>query len=133
MIDTVDPTPHLAPAFAAERRRFAEQLARLDQAPPVVELREGFSLGYVRGTVAEVSFRARDDYRVVGLQVMGRRPGGSWREVPYEQDSFGYTIELTPDDHGNETMELYVVATDISGHEGRLGSPDQPLLVERMR
>lgn len=129
-----EPTLHLAPAFATARDRFAAQLAALDQAPPVVELREGYVLQYARGTVAELSFRVRDDYQVADVKVLGRRAGsGSMREIPHRRDGFGYTIALGPDYHGNETVELCVVATDVSGHEGTLGSPAQPLRLERIQ
>ncbi len=129
-----EPTPHLAPAFAAERQRFTAQLATLDGAPPVVELREGYGLQYARGTVAELSFRVRDDYGVEQVRVMARRAGGgAMREIPSQRGSFGYTVEIGPDFHGNGTVELYVVATDVSGHEGTLGTPERPLRLERIK
>ncbi|HEX5758119.1 MAG TPA: hypothetical protein VF121_02900, partial [Thermoanaerobaculia bacterium] len=127
----VEPTPHLAPAFAAARRRLEQQLAALDREPPVVELREGHSLEYARGTVAELSFRARDDYEVAGVRIFARPAGGSFRELPHTRSAFAYTVEIAPDLHGNGTVELYVVATDLSGHEGRLGSRERPLRLSR--
>ena len=127
----VEPTPHLAPAFAEARRRLEEQLAALDREPPVVELREGYLLQYARGTVAELSFRARDDYGVERVRIFARPPGGSFRELRAERDSFGYTVTIGPDFHGNGTVGVYVVATDLSGHEGRLGSRERPLELRR--
>jgi len=35
--------------------------------------------------------------------------------------------QVTPDFHGNKTVELYVVADDFAGHTTRLGSPEPPL------
>jgi hypothetical protein len=55
------------------------------------------------------------------------------REIRYRHGQFGYTVEVGPDFHGNGTVELYVVATDVSGHEGFLGTPARPLLVERLQ
>jgi hypothetical protein len=127
----VEPTPHLAPAFAEARRRLEEQLAALDREPPVVELREGYLLQYARGTVAELSFRARDDYGVERVRIYARPPGGSFRELPAERSSFGYTVAIGPDFHGNGTVGVYVLATDVSGHEGRLGSRERPLELRR--
>ncbi|MGH9360463.1 MAG: hypothetical protein ACRD2T_00995, partial [Thermoanaerobaculia bacterium] len=126
-----EPTPHLAPAFAAVRRRLEAQLAALDREPPAVELREGYPLEYARGTVAELSFRARDDYAVERVRIFARPAGGSFRELPAARSSFGYGIEIGPDFHRNGTVELYVVATDLSGHEGSLGSRERPLLLRR--
>jgi hypothetical protein len=128
-----EPTPHLAPAFAAAHQRFAAQLAALDQAPPVVELRDGYLLQYARGTVAELSFRVRDDYKVDKVKIMARPAGGAARELPPRRDSFGYTVEIGSDVHRNGTVELYVLAYDLSGHEGRLGSKEQPLRLERIQ
>jgi hypothetical protein len=127
----VEPTPHLAAAFAEARRRLETQLAALDREPPVVELREGYLLQYARGTVAELSFRARDDYGVERVRIFARPPGGSFRELPAERDSFGYTVAIGPDFHRNGTVGVYVVATDVSGHEGRLGSRERPLELRR--
>jgi len=35
--------------------------------------------------------------------------------------------------HTNDDVDLYVVATDRSGHVGRLGSPEKPLEANRKK
>lgn len=128
----IEPTPHLAPQFAAARKRLEEQLARLDQAPPQLVLRDGFLLDYSRGTVINLSFRASDDYQVKEVKFLARPEGGKMRELPLEKSRTGYyTVAIPPTFHQNETVDFYVVATDLSGHEASLGSRDKPLQLKR--
>lgn len=131
-IQGLAPTPHLAPRFAAARQRLEALLAQLDREPPRVVLRDGYLLEYARGTVAELSFRATDDYQVKEVKLLARPPGGKFRSLPLETTRSGYsTVKLDPSFHRNGTVELYVVATDLSGHEGRYGSADKPLQLKR--
>jgi hypothetical protein len=128
----IEPTPHLAPRFAEVRRRLEDQLSQLDRQPPQLVLRDGFLLDYSRGTVVELSFRATDDYRVKDVKLLARPPGGKMRELPLAKTRTGYyTVELSPAFHQNGTVEFYVVATDLSGHETYLGSRDKPIQVKR--
>jgi hypothetical protein len=128
----IEPTPHLAPRFAEARRRFEDQLAHLDQAPPQIVLRDGFVLDYSRGTVINLSFRATDDYQVKDVKLLARPQGGKMRELPLEKSRTGYyTAEISPAFHQNETVDFYVVATDLPGHEAYLGSRDKPLQLKR--
>lgn len=128
----VEPTPNLAPRFAEARSRLENLLTRLDGQPPQVVLRDGYLLDYSRGTVAELSFRATDDYEVRGVKVLARPEGGKFRELPVDKQRAGYyTVAVQPSFHQNGTVDLYVVATDLSGHEGFLGSRDKPLQLKR--
>jgi serine/threonine protein kinase len=131
-IREVEPTPHLAPRFAAARTRLAALLAQLDKQPPQVALRDGYYLEYARGTVAELSFRTTDDYQVKDVKLMARPEGGKFRDLPLETSRTGYsTVRIDPGFHRNGTVELYLVATDLSGHEGYYGSPEKPLQLKR--
>ncbi|HEX9944608.1 MAG TPA: hypothetical protein VGG03_21575 [Thermoanaerobaculia bacterium] len=129
----IEPTPHLAPRFAESRARLEDLLARLDREPPRLVLRDGYFLEYARGTVAELSFRATDDYEVKDVKLMARRAGGRFRDLPLEKLRTGsyYTVEISPAFHQNGDVELYAVATDLSGHETYLGSRDKPLQLKR--
>lgn len=128
----VEPTPHLAARFAEARKRLEDQLAQLDKDPPQLVLRDGYLLDYARGTVIELSFRATDDYEVKSVKLMARPQGGKMRELPLQKNRLGYyTVQIPPAFHQNETVELYVVATDSSGHESYLGSKDKPLQIKR--
>jgi len=131
-MSTVEATPHLAPRFAAARKGLEDQLAQLDKEPPVVELRDGFLLEYSRGAVVELSFRATDDYQVKDVKLMARVQGGKMRELPLQKTRTGYyTVQIPPAFHQNETVEFYVVATDLSGHVGNYGSAEKPRQIKR--
>jgi len=131
-LNGVEPTPHLAPRFAEARARLEEQLARLDKQPPQLVLRDGFDLAYDRGTVANLSFRATDDYEVKEVKLYARPEGGKFRDMPLEKTRTGYyTVAIPPSFHQNGTVDFYVVATDLSGHESGLGSRDKPLQLKR--
>ena len=130
-LEGIEPTLHLASQFAQVRKKFEDQLAQLDQAPPQVALREGFYLDYDQGRVVELSFRVKDDYQVRSVKMMARPEGGKMREMELEKSTFGYDAEIPASYHHNGTVEFYVVATDISGHEGFFGTPDKPQQIKR--
>ena len=68
------------------------------------------------------------DYRVKSVTVMARQEGASaYQELSAKSTGDEYSVELSPEVHGNKTVELYVVAMDFSGHPSRLGTPEQPL------
>jgi serine/threonine protein kinase len=131
-LNGVEPTPHLAPRFTEARARLEEQLARLDKQPPQLVLRDGFDLAYDRGTVVNLSFRATDDYEVKEVKLYARPEGGKYRDMPLEKTRTGYyTVAVPPSFHQNGTVDFYVVATDLSGHETDLGSRDKPMQLKR--
>ena len=118
MMTGVTPTPHLATRFQEARARLEDLLARLDKEAPKLVLRDGFMLDYARGTVANLSFRASDDYEVKDVKLMARPEGGKYRDMPLEKTRTGYyTVEIPVSFHQNGTVDFYVVATDLSGHE----------------
>jgi serine/threonine-protein kinase len=130
----VEPTPHLAPQLAAARARLENLLARLDKDPPKLVLRDGFQLDYARGTVVNLSFRATDDYEVKDVKLFARPEGGKFRELPLDKSRAGYyTTEIQPSFHQNGTVDFYVLATDLSGHETDLGTRDKPLQLQRQQ
>ncbi len=131
-LNGVEPTPHLAPRFTEARARLEEQLSRLDKQPPQLVLRDGFDLAYDRGTVVNLSFRATDDYQVKEVKLWARPEGGKYRDMPLEKTRTGYyTVAVPPSFHQNGTVDFYVVATDLSGHETDLGSRDKPMQLKR--
>ncbi len=130
----VEPTPHLKAQFDQTVGRLEALLARVDARPPTVELRPGFLLEYDRGTFVNLSFRVKDDYKVQDVKVFGRPGGGKARELAVEKErNAAYNVVIAPGFHQNETVEVYVVATDVSGHEGFLGSRDKPLRITRRK
>jgi hypothetical protein len=134
LLRDVEPTPHLRAQIEEARKRLESQLDQLDQAPPQVTLRDGYFLEYSRGAVVELSFRVTDDYEVRSVKMMARPPGGKMREYPLEisRPAGFYTAEMPSSFHQNGTVELYVVATDVSGNEGRFGSAEKPMKLTRI-
>jgi tetratricopeptide (TPR) repeat protein len=127
MMTGVTPTPHLA-------TRFQEARARLDQEAPKLVLRDGFMLDYARGTVANLSFRASDDYEIKDVKLMARPEGGKYHDMPLEKTRTGYyTVEIPVSFHQNGTVDFYVLASDLSGHETYIGSRDQPMQLKRQQ
>jgi serine/threonine protein kinase/tetratricopeptide (TPR) repeat protein len=131
MLEKVEPVPHLAAQLEDIRKRLEDQLGQLDRQPPQIVLRDGYFLDYDRGRVVELSFRVTDDYQVRDVKLMARPEGGKMREMPLDRSNLGYTVEIGPDFHRNGTVELYVVATDFSGHESSFGSREQPKRLQR--
>ena len=129
----VVPESHWDGRFAAVRQRLESLLARLDTAPPVIRLRAGSKLDYSKGKAATLPFVVTDDYRVKSVTVLARREGASaYQELPARSTGNDqYAVEITPEFHGNKTVEIYVVATDYAGHSSRLGSAEQPLHVKK--
>jgi serine/threonine protein kinase len=129
----VKPTAHLEASYNEVKQRLDTLLAQYDQQPPTVELRDGVLLDYDRGMIINVSFRIRDDYKVSSVKIYCRTAGGRMAEINYTHDRFTYSITIPPVLHQNETVELYVVATDPSGHETFLGTRDKPLQIKRRK
>jgi hypothetical protein len=131
LMRSMQPTPHLEQRFAEAKQRLEAQLAQLDAEPPQVVLRPGYALDYWRGTVVNLSFRVTDDYEVKSVQLFARPEAGRMTELPLKKSGFGWDVSLPPSFHQNGTVELYVVATDLSGHEGHLGTKENPLRLQR--
>jgi serine/threonine-protein kinase len=131
LLRPLQPTPHLEQRIAEAKQRLEAQLARLDAEPPQVALRPGYPLDYWRGTVVTLSFRVTDDYEVKSVKVFARPEAGRMTELPLQKSGFGWDVKIPPSFHQNGTVELYVVAIDLSGHEGYLGSKENPLRLKR--
>lgn len=131
LLRPLQPTPHLEQRFAEAKQRLEAQLAQLDVEPPQVVLRPGYPLDYWRGSMVTLSFRVTDDYEVKSVKVFARPEAGRMTELPLQKSGFGWDVKIPPSFHQNGTVELYVVATDRSGHEGYLGSKENPLRLKR--
>ncbi len=96
---------------------------------PSVRLKPGSKTSYSKGKPFAVSVIVTDDYRVKSVTVMARQEGAAaYQELPAQSTGNDeYTVEITPEFHGNKTVQLYVVAVDFAGHSSRLGTAEQPL------
>jgi serine/threonine protein kinase len=132
-LEQVTPDAHWQERFTGTRLRLEGLLSEIDKAPPSIQLKPAFKLDYSKGTVVTVPLLVSDDYRVKSVSVMARRDGTSeFHPLPVKATGGDqYAVEITPDFHGNKTVELYVVAEDFAGHTTRLGSPEQPLRLKK--
>lgn len=111
------------------------ELDRLDAGYPSIEIPADLELAYRKDRSLTIPIRITDDYRVERAVVLVRTESKpEFREVVLRESGDGvYPFHVGPDIHGNETVEFYVVATDRSGHETRIGGPEGPLTIERKR
>jgi len=116
----IKPTPHLAAPFAEAQKQLTDQLAQIDAKPPAIEISGGYDTQFFRGTVANVGFRATDDYKVVSLEIFAVPRGGGQRRLKAEKVGLRYEVAIPPSLHGNQPFEVVAVATDLSGHQGRI-------------
>ncbi len=129
------PTPPYEARFASLRRRLEERLRAMDEQPPKVVLDPSVQLRFKKNQTLAIPFLVTDDLGVTGVTVMVRRQGEQeYREIPLEPTGEGrYVLLLTPKLHGNRNVELWVLATDRSGHRGLLGTHMRPLKVFRKK
>ena len=128
------PNRRLAPRFQQTRERLEALLAQLDRLPPELTLRGGPEIVYDKGKPARIPLRITDDHGVKSMEGWARAEGGRFEKVALRQVSGSdYEIEVSPELHGNKTVEVYAVASDHSGHSGQLASAERPLKVKRKR
>jgi hypothetical protein len=127
------PTPRYQARFSEARARLESQLAQLDLHPPVVQLgAKAADLEFEKGAAARIPLKITDDYQVKTVTVRVRpEGGGAWTEMACNRSGPDCTIEVPESLHQNRTVEIYVVATDPSGHKGQLGSPEKPQQIRR--
>ncbi len=128
-----EPVPGLERRLEEARASLETELAELDAEPPAVATKPGTPLEFRKSEVVALPLEVSDDYRVKAVRAMVRPDGAAeYREVPVRPDGEGgWVLEVPVDVHGNESLDVYVEAEDRSGHVGRLGSPEQPLRIEK--
>jgi serine/threonine protein kinase/tetratricopeptide (TPR) repeat protein len=129
----VQPTAAFQERYAAARSRYSAQLAKLDSGTPRVTLTGDFQLKFKKNQTVRIPFTITDDYRVASAKVMVKtasRPTYSEIELEHTSGS-SYVFEVSPSVHGNKSVEFYVIATDRSGHNGYLGSKEDPLVLKK--
>ncbi len=135
ILGSVTPAGSYVARFQELETRLRESLRARDAQPPRVMLQPGFKLRFKKNQTLVIPFLATDDLGVASVTVHIRRKGErNYREVPLHHASGDYwPLQLTPQLHGNTTVELFVTATDGSGHTGSLGTAQRPLKVLRKR
>lgn len=135
MLEGVEAPASLRGELAAVRGQLQTAFDALDSEYPVIEIPKTLELAFRKDRALTIPIRITDDYRVERAVVLVRTATRrDYQEIPLRSTGDGvYPFEVGPKIHGNEDVEFYVVATDVSGHETRLGGPDGPLKVERKK
>jgi hypothetical protein len=127
------------PRYTAQARQLVDRLQRqleeLDRQPPAVDLPKDFRLEYEKNKPARIPLVVADDHAVKAVRAFVRVEGSTaYVELPVSRGADGgFTLEVSAQFHKNTTVELYVTATDLSGHRGQLGSAEQPLKLKKKR
>jgi hypothetical protein len=133
LLEGTTPPMAFAMRFGALRERLEDQLATMDAGAPLIAVAAGFDPVIRKNETAVVPIEVRDDYRVERVAAwVSRDPAAGFQEIVLSsQGGSLYPLPITPEQHGNDHVLFYVVATDRSGHSSRLGSAEQPLSLER--
>lgn len=129
------PTEPYAQRFGALRVSLEDQLAAMDADPPRISLPPDFDPVIRKNETVVVPLDVRDDYRVERVTAwLSDDSAAGYDEIVLDAAGGGlYPLRIDPQLHDNRRVVFYVVATDHSGHEARLGSADQPLSLERRK
>ncbi|NOZ95911.1 MAG: hypothetical protein GXP47_14400 [Acidobacteria bacterium] len=135
ILESITPTGSYVARFQDLQARLRQSLRARDAEAPKVMLQPGFKLRFKKNQDLVIPFLVTDDLGVASVTVHIRRKGErNYREVPLHHASGDHwPLKLTPQLHGNTTVELFVTATDGSGHTGSLGTAQRPLKVLRKR
>ena len=76
-----------------------------------------------------------DDYRVERVVVHARNEADDgYLQFPLQPDGDGiFNFVVAPELHGNKNVYFFVVAKDVSGHVGRMGSQEEPTKIARKK
>lgn len=134
-LDTLDSDAGATAEAEEARSALLNQLKAMDEQVPTIEFATAVDLGFKKNATIIVPLRIRDDYLVERVTVFARNKGDDgFLQIPLDPGDDGlYHFSVTPELHGNKDVFFYVVAGDRARHEGRLGSPEAPLIIERKK
>ncbi len=125
------PTPRYADRFRQVRAGLEAQLTRQDQEAPTVTL-VGTPPQVEKGKSVRLVLRFQDDYEVTDATLFVRREGARFEKLTLRPlTATDYEAQVPADFHKNDALDLYAIATDRSGHTGRLASPEAPLKLKK--
>ncbi len=128
-----EPNRRYADRFRQEKERLEAQFAALDRKPPEVAFARSLKeFKYAKGATIKIPLSITDDYEVKSADAWARPKDGTYVHIAVRQVSGAdYEFEIPPSVHDNKEVEFYVTATDRSGHEGHLGSAQEPKQIKR--
>ena len=133
LLRSTSPPPYLEPRFRELRGRLEAVLREVDAEPPGLDLPATLKLEYNKNKPFVLVVRITDDHAVKEATLHLRvKDAGEFKALPLRRTQASeWSAEITTALHENKAVELYVVATDHSGHTGQLGSPQQPLVLKK--
>ncbi len=133
LLRSIAPPPYYEERFRQQRGRLEALLQQLDANPPVVEIPPALKLEYAKNKPFVLTIRITDDHGVRSATLFARVKGADhYVELPLVRGPGGeWRGEITPGIHQNKAVELYIVASDASGHTGQAGSAGQPILLKK--
>lgn len=134
-LDAMEPAPRFHDDVEAARKALEQRLAELDQAPPTVEIAADVELAFKKNATITIPLKIEDDHRVERVVVHARSEvDDDYLQIPLAVADDGlYHFTITPDLHSNKDVFFFVVAKDVSGHVGRLGTAEEPRKVQRRK
>jgi hypothetical protein len=134
LLASAQPTGSFKPLYQEARKQLEAQLAQLDaQAPRIALATPGQPPRFKKKEPIRIALDITDDYRVASTRLMVKTAAAPrFVERPLEHGGGNrYLIVIPPAAHGGKDVLIYVEATDVSGHTAQLGSPQQPVRIER--
>jgi hypothetical protein len=135
LLETVgDVPPDVRSRLAQLRAGLLEMFRSADREPPTLTLLEE-QRTFRKGEPIVLDLEAADDYEVqeVTLHV---RTAGATAYTPLVAEARGaarYQAVIAPPLHGDKPVEIWLEATDRSGHKTLVGSAEQPVELRRKR
>lgn len=136
LLNAVTPVDILQGSHSESLNLLQQHLAELDAQPPAAKLKPETDLAFKKNRTVTIPMIITDDHRVTGVTAYLRAAGAtgfSRIDLTLDESTDSCTFEVKPETHDNDDFLLYVEATDVSGHTGRLGSPQAPLEFKRKR
>ena len=129
----MSPPAYYEQRFREARQRLEAVLREIDANPPALEIPAALKLEYSKNKPFVLVVRITDDHAVKAATLFMRvKETESYKEMAMRRTQESeWSGEITPALHDNKAVELYVVATDHSGHTGQLGGPQQPLTLKK--
>ena len=131
-LDRVRPNERYAERFQQTRERLQSQFVQLDRNPPQISMTGPSELSYKEEETVTIPLRIADDQGVKSTEAWARPEGGRFTKVSVRHlGGTDYALDIGPALHQRKSIELYLTATDQSGHEGALGTAQRPQRIKR--
>ncbi len=135
ILDEMNATPELQDEIDRARKALENRLAEMDADDPIIQIASAMELSFKKNETVTVPLKVSDDYRVERVVVHARNEADDgYLQLLLQPDGEGlFSFVVAPELHGNKNVYFYVVARDVSGHIGRLGSQEEPQRIARKK